>query len=132
MSERVRFIDLIICDDIRQEVGNKVSLEGIYTDTIVLSNIPFLFPKLCFYAKFAGCSGQYNLDCLVTLPDGEKRIIAENGKLNVQQGKKVVLYMAATGLKIDKPGKASITITLSKNKQKKCFRRYFTILEAKK
>jgi len=32
----MRVIDFIVCDDIRQEVGNKISLMGIFADSIVL------------------------------------------------------------------------------------------------
>lgn len=38
----------IICDDIREEVGNKVTFVGTYGPYIFVSKIPFTFPKLCF------------------------------------------------------------------------------------
>ena len=38
----------IICDDIRQEIGNKLSFIGIYGPTLLVTKIPYVFPKLCF------------------------------------------------------------------------------------
>lgn len=38
-----------ICDDIREEIGNKVSLMGIYGDNIVFPVLPAAMPKLCLY-----------------------------------------------------------------------------------
>src|SRR5258708_5011862 len=40
----------IFCDDIRLEVGEKLSFIGVYDGTIVLHNpYPFVFPKFCFF-----------------------------------------------------------------------------------
>jgi len=40
----------IICDDIRQEIGNKLTFIGIYGPQILVTKIPYVFPKLCFVA----------------------------------------------------------------------------------
>jgi hypothetical protein len=37
----------VVCDDIRQEVGNKQSHMGIYTGEILLPTLPLTMPKLC-------------------------------------------------------------------------------------
>jgi len=40
----------IFCDDIRREIGEKLSFVGTYSGTIVLHNpFPFVFPKFCFF-----------------------------------------------------------------------------------
>ena len=39
----------ILCDDIRQEIGNKISLMGVYGKDIVVPFFPFTFPKLCLW-----------------------------------------------------------------------------------
>ena len=33
-------LDFIVCEDIRQEIGGKCSIVGIYNDTIVLNGLP--------------------------------------------------------------------------------------------
>lgn len=38
---------VIFCDDIRQEVGNKLSLMGIYGANLVVPSFPTVLPKLC-------------------------------------------------------------------------------------
>lgn len=43
----------MVCDDMREEAGNKVSFMGIYRGDIVLP-IPSVFPKLCFHLAFTG------------------------------------------------------------------------------
>ena len=41
---------IIFCDDIRSEVGGKVSLMGCYKDNIQVLEMPALLPKLCVVA----------------------------------------------------------------------------------
>ncbi|MDQ8001696.1 MAG: hypothetical protein REU00_17505 [Pseudomonadota bacterium] len=44
-----RFLHTAWCDDIRQEVGNKPSLMGLYTGSIVLPQLPFTLPRLSLF-----------------------------------------------------------------------------------
>lgn len=37
----------VVCDDVRQEIGNKQSHMGIYTGEILLPTLPITMPKLC-------------------------------------------------------------------------------------
>ena len=47
MSDPARHLEVIYCDDIREEVGGKISLMGIYTGDMIVSSMPLLLPKLC-------------------------------------------------------------------------------------
>lgn len=42
------------CDDIRSELGNKISLIGIYGADLLLPELPAVLPKLCIYAQVYG------------------------------------------------------------------------------
>ena len=42
-----RFVTAIYCEDIRQEVGNKRSLMGIFSGTIFVNEFPVTLLKLC-------------------------------------------------------------------------------------
>ena len=42
-----RFVHAIFCDDIRQEIGNKVSLMGCYQGELFVPFVPLMLPKLC-------------------------------------------------------------------------------------
>lgn len=44
-----RYVHVIWCDDIRQEVGNKPSFMGVYTAGIVLPGLPAVLPRLAVY-----------------------------------------------------------------------------------
>ena len=41
-----------ICDDIRTETGNKLSLMGLYDRGVVIERIPARLAKLCFFQRW--------------------------------------------------------------------------------
>lgn len=46
-----RLITAIFCDDIRSEVGNKLSFMGCYQSELVVQSAPVTLPKLCIFAS---------------------------------------------------------------------------------
>lgn len=46
-----RLITAIFCDDIRSEVGNKLSFMGCYQSELVVQMAPVALPKLCVFAS---------------------------------------------------------------------------------
>lgn len=40
------YVHVLWCDDIRQEVGNKPSFMGVYTNGMTVKSLPFLLPRL--------------------------------------------------------------------------------------
>jgi len=51
VSTTSRHIEVIYCDDIREEVGNKVSYMGIYSKDLFVPVAPVVLPKLCIAVK---------------------------------------------------------------------------------
>lgn len=49
-----KHINTIVCDDIREEAENKISLMGVYQKDIVLNKIPTILPTLCLMFTFEG------------------------------------------------------------------------------
>ena len=50
-GENGRRVDVIYCDDIRMEVGEKMSLMGIYQGELILGTLPAKLPKICALVK---------------------------------------------------------------------------------
>jgi len=44
-----RDLHAIYCDDIRYEIGGKISLVGMYRATMLVPEVPVVLPKLCVY-----------------------------------------------------------------------------------
>lgn len=51
MSTTSRHIEVVYCDDIREEIGNKVSYMGIYSKDLFVPTAPVVLPKLCIAVK---------------------------------------------------------------------------------
>lgn len=43
-------LEVIFCDDVRQEIGNKQSLIGVYSGDLLVRHLPVVLPKLCVVA----------------------------------------------------------------------------------
>ena len=81
---------LIICDDIRQEIGNKQTLVGIYLDHIYVPQFQYKFPKLCMYLSLEGITKKGKLDIYIKKAGKKKNIYKfENIDLMPPAGKKI-------------------------------------------
>lgn len=68
-----RFMWTIVCDDIRQEVGNKFSYMGLYGPQIFVPALPATLPKLCAIIHLRTLSNDpFKRLALVVLKDDEE------------------------------------------------------------
>lgn len=51
MNDIQRHVEVIYCDDVRQEVGHKISLMGIYGSDLVVNGFPTTVHKLCLSVR---------------------------------------------------------------------------------
>ncbi|MCL5802067.1 MAG: hypothetical protein M1283_06065 [Gammaproteobacteria bacterium] len=51
MSHISRHLEVIYCDDIREEVNHKFSYIGVYSGELIVQTAPVLLPKLCIGVK---------------------------------------------------------------------------------
>ena len=58
----------LLCDDIRQEMGGKTSLMGLYDHHIVVPQVPFVLPKVCFYTRFSRMDGTFKFSFSIVSP----------------------------------------------------------------
>jgi hypothetical protein len=72
-AERLAWGQTLFCDDIRFEIGNKLSIVGIYqTDFIINSEFPIMVPKFCLYVSYYELAGrlQEELQLNIYFPGG--------------------------------------------------------------
>ncbi len=53
MKNLPRYLEVIYCDDIREEVGSKASYMGVYSGELMVPSAPVVLPKLCAVAKLS-------------------------------------------------------------------------------
>jgi hypothetical protein len=103
----------VICDDIRQEIGNKHSFIGVYGPIILVSKIPYVFPKLSFVLYFEDVKGGDVFSVELKNPSGEQLGNTINGtapeeiKGNIQ----FQIFAIFSPLNVKQEGEYKIEIT---------------------
>lgn len=109
----------IICDDIRQEIGNKLTFVGTYQDQIIVSQLPCTLPKLCFFVQYEDIMAGDKFSLELTGPSN--KMIDKPINISVPTGHKVGkmrLFGIFSPVKFEKEGSYSLRITVNDNKEK--------------
>ncbi|MCX5825000.1 MAG: hypothetical protein NTY86_16270 [Deltaproteobacteria bacterium] len=117
MSKNTAEITTILCDDIRAEAGNKISLMGIYNQEITVPFLPFILPKLCLFViikKAQQNSIPSNFQVIVTGPISETiNLEMKGGPKDTGKNKDSLsanIGIAISPFKIQSEGEAKIEI----------------------
>jgi hypothetical protein len=108
----------ILCDDVREEKGNKISLMGIYFHKMIVSRIPMALPKLCLCVMLEGVKVD-SIDCNVTVksPKAEDVVIRFQPEEKPVMGGTFNLYLALSPFAIKDTGDASFEVRFGKGKK---------------
>jgi len=102
----------LICDDIRQEVGNKVSLMGVYGKDVIVPDIPYVFPKICLWLVIEEAKIEiHNLKIVVTAPQSDPITIDLPAPPNQKTPQDIRIGMTIAPLKVFAEGKVKIQIS---------------------
>ncbi|TAN39547.1 MAG: hypothetical protein EPN25_11180 [Nitrospirae bacterium] len=66
---------LIVCDDIRQEMGGKISLMGLF-ESIYATQFPAFHPRLAVFTEWVEGQGEFELKMQISSPD-KKTVLRE-------------------------------------------------------
>ncbi len=104
-------INTILCDDVRNEVGNKLSLIGIYTKDIIFKEMPAIYSKLCFVIFIKGLKELFT-DVKVILKSPESDDIVMNMKVppDASLNSDLVLTWAISPFRAKATGQAKFSI----------------------
>ena len=105
----------LLCDDIRQEVGGKTSLMGLYDHHIVVPQVPFVLPKVCFYTRFSRMDGTFKFSFSIVSPGGERKDIIRDSDVQIPDGAKVGTFnVIASPFEVSAEGVFEVIIGLTK------------------
>lgn len=72
----------LLCDDVRQEMGGKFSLMGLF-ESIYSNTFPAMHPRFAIVNDWAGGKGEFNSRIRLLAPD-QKQVLSESeSKLNL-------------------------------------------------
>ncbi len=108
----------LICDDIRQEVGKKVSLIGIYPGNVIYMPIPSVMPKLCFHLVFSRLKAGDNFGIQLLDPDNKKVGSIDNIEVPEKpQGSQGVFELGFMGINVKKEGTYRLAIVFGEEEK---------------
>lgn len=67
---KLKYKCVLVCEDIRQEVGGRVSLMGILGSKLLVQGFPLGFPKLCLFIEWGEIQGNVNVSLRIHAPEG--------------------------------------------------------------
>ena len=109
-----------VCDDIRHEVGEKVSYMGVYPNDVITIPIPHVLLKLCFHLSFSKlCNGdKFKMKVLDPnkniVASGESPVYRKSGKRKYGDATLNVSFM---GLQITEEGTHEVILAFGKDKK---------------
>jgi hypothetical protein len=105
----------LLCDDIRQEMGGKTSLMGLYDHHIVVPQIPFVLPKVCFYTRFSRMDGTFKFSFSIVSPGGERKDIIRDSDVQIPEGAKEGTFnVIASPFEVGAEGVYEVIVGLTK------------------
>ena len=61
---------------------------GLYDHHIVVPQVPFVLPKVCFYTRFSRMDGQFKFSFSIVAPNGERKDIIRDSDVQIPDGAK--------------------------------------------
>jgi uncharacterized protein DUF6941 len=113
-----KFEYTLVCDDIREEQSNKLSIIGMYNETIFVSKLPYTFPKLCFLFSYKDIRAGDKFEIILKNPSGKTLSKKINGTVPVEIKGYVRFRLLAifSPLKIETQGDYKIVIIINEKK----------------
>lgn len=72
MKSKPKFIDMLVCDDIRREDSGKLLFVGVYMDKIIVRAVPLVLPQIVIFSKWEGGKEVIsNFDFTLYTPDNK-------------------------------------------------------------
>ena len=111
----------LICDDIRQELGNKLSFMGTYGKEIFVSKTPFIFPLFCFAIFYKNIKSGDSFSISLKDPSGKPVGKKINGSIpeEVKGIQNFTMLARFSPLKIIKVGTFKLEIIFNNDKNTK-------------
>ena len=111
-------IKTILCDDVRQEVGGKMSLMGIYSKDIVVNKVPAILPVINLVLMFEGIKEPFEqLLVTVVTPKSDPIKFSYPVPPDMEKGENINLVLGLSPFKLNYAGKAKFEIRFSEDEK---------------
>lgn len=117
---------VLLCDDVRNELGNKLSIMGIYGPELWLGKLPAVMPKLCFVVMLNHIERSFtSAKARVTMPGAAPVVLPIQAAPGPQPGAHHTIIVALAPAKIDTEGLASFEFFVADEKAPQIVHEFF-------
>jgi hypothetical protein len=97
-----------------------MSFIGVYQEDIIVSNLPFTFPKLCFSLNYSKVQGGASIVVSFQNPSGKElanppKFVLPN---DLKSKNKLIMTAALVSLKVEEEGEYRLVVTYSHGEKK--------------
>jgi len=116
-----KFEYYLLCDDIRLEIGNKVSYMGVYGPDIVVQKVPFAFPQLCAAIHYRYLKSGDVFSVRLKKPTGEKMSKALEGSIpdGAERLASIGIFARFLAVRIEETGTYKMEVVLNRDQTTK-------------
>ena len=111
----------VLCEDIREEKGDKLSYLGVYGITnagVVLDRLPSMLPKLCLAVMLSEVQCELNKCNITVISSGLKKISLDLPQIpKYEIGKNLTLGVTIAPFKFQQEGKSKIELRFNDDKK---------------
>lgn len=107
---------ILVCDDIRPEIGGKSSYMGVYSDTIVVRKVPLVLPKMAFAILIFNTKIKITkMEPIIKHPKGQIKLSPPEFQDGVPKGANLNIHLFVAPLKIEESGEMELQIVFNEN-----------------
>lgn len=108
--KKAQLVYSILCDDVRIEMGNKLSLMGVF-ENIFMPAFPATLLKCCVVNHWVG-SGQFETHVKILAPDRKEIVVSSPSKFSIENNGYADNVTFFTNVTFDRPGSHIVQIYL--------------------
>jgi hypothetical protein len=111
-------ITAILCDDVRQEVGGKMSLMGIYSNDIVVNKLPKILPFINIVVMLEGIKESFDKIFIdIVMPKSDPIKLSYPAPPDLEKGKNLNLVIGLSPFKLNDAGSAKFEIRFTEDEK---------------
>ena len=109
---------MIVCDEVRREDNGKRIIIGVYTNTILVPEFPFVLPSLTFFSfARASESGDFPFEASLLLPQQDEPSTKAQGRMQIREIGDVQYTLQFRNVKFKGPGICRLGVRIGEHEE---------------
>lgn len=116
MSKQKPLLETIICDDVREESGGRLSFMGVYPGRrIITQQLPTIINQLAFVMRLRNLGREGEILVKIESPDGHEALLTKGRVVDVDDEGVTTFVIQAAPIQISKPGAHKLLVKTGKH-----------------